>query len=171
MALIDSQGRLFGKISILDAGALLVVGLVVLGIFTGTSNPVAQTSADLKTVEVEAIVKGWSVRRPEALIKVGEQANLIIRNQPYGAVDVKSVKLLPKVVLAPQPDGSMKPLPDPLAEERLSANMLLVLSGKAQETDKGIVFGNSNVKVGTVLELEGRYYSFNATVIDIQVKS
>jgi hypothetical protein len=171
MALIDSQGRLFGKVSILDAGSLLVILLVILGIFTGTSNPVAQTQANLKTVEVEVIVKGWSVRDPEALIKAGEKVNLIIRNQPYGEVDLKSVKFLPKVVLAPQPDGGMKPIPDPLAEERLSTNMLLVLSGRAQEKQQGFVFGNSNVKVGNVLELDGRLFNFNATVIDIQVKS
>lgn len=170
MALIDSQGRLFGKVSLLDAGAALVILLVVLGIFTGTSNPVAQTGAKLKTVEVEAIVKGWNVRRPTDLIKPGEKVNLIIRNQPYGQIDIQSVEFLPRTVLAPQPDGSMKAIPDPLAEERLNVNMLLVLSGKAEETDKGIIFGNSNVKVGTVLELDGRLYNFNASVIDIQVK-
>lgn len=170
MALIDSQGRLFGKVSLLDAGAALVILLVVLGIFTGTSNPVAQTGAKFKTVEVEAIVKGWNVRRPMDLIKPGEKVNLIIRNQPYGQITIKSIEFLPRTVLAPQPDGSMKVVPDPLAEERLNVNMLMVLSGKAEETDKGIVFGNSNVKVGTVLELDGRLYNFNASVIDIQVK-
>jgi len=44
MAILDSKGRLFGKVSILDLGAALVILLVVVGIFffPGTSGSVAQ---------------------------------------------------------------------------------------------------------------------------------
>ena len=44
MALLDSKGRLFGKVSILDLGALLIILGVVFGIFflPGRSGSVAQ---------------------------------------------------------------------------------------------------------------------------------
>ncbi|MDZ4875046.1 MAG: hypothetical protein CLLPBCKN_004442 [Chroococcidiopsis cubana SAG 39.79] len=34
MKILDSQGRLFGKVSLLDIGAALVIFLVVVGIFS-----------------------------------------------------------------------------------------------------------------------------------------
>ena len=33
MAIVDSQGRLFGKVSILDIGAALIILMVLVGIF------------------------------------------------------------------------------------------------------------------------------------------
>ncbi len=44
MAILDSKGRLFGKINLLDLGAGLVILLVIFGIFIfpGTSGSVAQ---------------------------------------------------------------------------------------------------------------------------------
>jgi hypothetical protein len=44
MKLLDSKGRLFGKVSVLDIGAALIVLMVLFGIFfyPGTSGSVAQ---------------------------------------------------------------------------------------------------------------------------------
>jgi hypothetical protein len=170
MALVDSQGRLFGKISILDLGAILVILLVIIGILTGTSTPVLP-QLNTKAVEVEALVKGLGSRSPSTLMQPGEKTNLIIRNQPYGQITIKSVKILPRNVLAPQQDGTLKPVPDPLAEQRFSTDMLIVLDGKAQLTPSGLVFGNSKVKVGSIIELDGPLYNFNASVIDVRIQS
>jgi len=38
MKILDSQGRLFGKVSILDLGAALVILLVLVGIFFPVSS-------------------------------------------------------------------------------------------------------------------------------------
>lgn len=174
MKLLDSQGRLFGKISILDVGAALVILLVIVGIFffPGTSGSVAQVGVTTKPVEVDLIVRGLSVRDPKALIQEFEktkQTNVIIRNQPYGKIDIKSVQLLDKMLAVPQPDGSVKPKPDPRVEENFSSNMLITLTGKAQITETGPVLGNSKLKIGTPIELEGFTYNFNSSVIDVRV--
>jgi len=103
---------------------------------------------------------------PQQLVKQGVQGrwktNIIIRNQPHGQIGIKSVKQLPRTVLVPQPDGSLKELPDPRANQ-FSTDMLLTL-GKI--TDNGPVIGNSKLKIGPV-ELEGFNYNFNA-VIDVR---
>jgi len=58
MKILDSQGRLFGKVSILDFGAALVILLVLVGIFfPGTSGSVAQVGIATKPVEVDLIVR------------------------------------------------------------------------------------------------------------------
>lgn len=176
MAILDSKGRLFGKVNILDLGALLVIVMVIFGIFVfpGTSGTVAQVGAKTVPLEVDLAVRGLNVRDPEQLFengfKKGGKTKVIIRNQPYGEIAIKSVQLLPRTVIVSQPDGSVKELPDPKVNN-FSTDMLLTLTGNAQVTKDGPVLGNSKVKIGMPFELEGFNYNFNATVIDVRLQS
>lgn len=174
MAILDSKGRLFGKISILDLGAAIVILMVLFGIFLfpGTSGSVAQVRTQTKPVEVDVIVRGLSILNPENLVNEfneTKQTSLIIRNQPHGKVDVKSVQLLERTVVVPQPDGSVEAKPDPRGDRTYSTDMLLTLGGNAQMTDNGLVLGNSKLKIGTPVELEGMTYNFNGSVIEVRM--
>jgi hypothetical protein len=175
MAILDSKGRLFGKVSLLDIGAALIVLLVVVGIFllpgnSGTS--LAQLGSSTKPIEVDVIVRGLTVSNPQSLISAMEdekKTTIIIRNQPYGQVNVLKVTALPRTVAAPQPDGSVKPLPDPRPELNYTVDMLVTLGGQAQVLADGPVLGNSKIKVGTQMELEGQTYRFNAPVVGVRI--
>lgn len=175
MAILDSKGRLFGKLNILDVGAAIVIVLVLFGIFIfpGTTGSVAQIGTKTVPIEVDLVVRGLNVRDTERLqekgFTKGGKTNVIIRNQPYGQINIKSLQVLPKTIMVPQPDGTVKELPDPRANN-FSTDMLLTLEGKAQITDNGPVLGNSKVKIGSTFELEGFNYNFNSSVIDIRVK-
>lgn len=171
MAILDSKGRLFGKVSILDLGAACIILLVLVGIFffPGTTGSVAQLQGT-KPIEVDVLVRGLSILDPEALLQEFQEekkTNIIIRNQPHGQVDIKSVRQLPRTVLVPQPDGSVKALPDPRTDT-YSTDMTITLGGNAQITENGAVLGNNKIKIGTPVELEGKNYDFNASVIDIR---
>lgn len=175
MAILDSKGRLFGKLNILDFAAVLVILLVIFGIFVfpGTSGSIAQINSKKVPIEVDLVVRGLNVRDPERLFSngfnKGGKTNVIIRNQPYGQIGIKSVQVLPRKVNVSQPDGTVKELPDPKSNN-FSTDMLLTLEGQAEVNDSGPVLGNSKVKIGMPFELEGFNYNFNATVIDIRVK-
>jgi hypothetical protein len=174
MAILDSKGRLFGKVSILDVGAALVILLVVVGIFffPGTTGSVAQIGGGTKPVEVDVIVRGLSVRDPAGLIEQFQEkkkTSIIIRNQPYGQVDIKSVQTLPQTLAVPQPDGTVKELPDPRSNS-FSTDLMMTLGGQGQITKDGPVLGNSKIKIGTPVELEGMDYNFRASVIEVRVK-
>ena len=175
MAILDSKGRLFGKINILDFGAVLVILLVIFGIFflPGGSGSVAQVGSTTKPVEVDLIVRGLNVRDPQGLfnqgLTKGGKTNIIIRNQPHGSIAIKSVQPLPRTLMVPQPNGSLKELPDTRSNS-FSTDMLLTLEGKAQITDNGPVIGPSKLKIGVPIELDGFNYNFNATVIDVRIK-
>jgi hypothetical protein len=173
MKILDSQGRLFGKLSVLDVGAGLVILLVIIGIFffPGSSGSVAQINTNTKPIEVDLIVRGLNIRDPKILFDTldkEKKTNVIIRNQPYGEIDVKSYRQLPRNLAVPQPDGSVKALDDPRSDI-YSTDMLLTLAGKAQITKTGPVLGNSKIKIGMSLELEGFNYDFNATIIDLRI--
>lgn len=174
MNILDSRGRLFGRFSILDIGAVLVSLAVIVGIFVvpGDSGSVAQVGATIKPVEVDVMVRGLTVADPQALVETFEKqgtTDIIIRNQPFGSVDVKSVKELPRTVAAPQPDGSLKAVPDPRPELDFTIDMLVTLAGNAQVTNDSAVFGGNKVKIGTQMELEGLTYRFNTTVVGVRI--
>ncbi|MEG4496195.1 DUF4330 domain-containing protein [Microcoleus sp. F10-C6] len=173
MKILDSQGRLFGKLSILDVGAAMIVLLVAVGIlfFPGTSGgSVAQVGSSFKPVEIDAIAIGLKGTNVQDLFKPGDKINVVIRNQPSGQITIKSAKTLTRTLAVPQPNGTLKALPDPREEEAFSKNMMFTLEGKGQLTENGPVLGNTKVKIGTTLELEGKKYIFNASVIDVRVK-
>ncbi|MCC5609329.1 DUF4330 domain-containing protein [Nostoc sp. CHAB 5834] len=175
MAILDSKGRLFGKINLLDLGAALVTLLVIFVVSSSilSSLGVAQVGEKLVPIEVDLVVRGLNVRDPEQLfnngLKKGGKTNVIIRNQPYGQIEIKSVQQLPRTVNVFQPNGTVKELPDPKTNN-FSTDMLLTLEGKAKSTKSGLVLGRSKVKIGMPFELEGFNYNFNATVIDIRLK-
>ncbi|MEO1093771.1 MAG: DUF4330 domain-containing protein [Cyanobacteria bacterium J06638_28] len=175
MAILDAKGRLFGKVSLLDIGAALVILMVVVGIFIfpGTGGSVAQVGeSNLKPVEVDVMVRGLTVSDPEELfqtLKASETTNIIIRNQPYGQVDIKDVQKLPRSQAVAQPDGSVKAFPDPRPELQYTIDMLITLTGEATITDNGPVFGNSKVKVGTQIEIEGELYNFNTSTVGVRI--
>jgi len=173
MNLLDSKGRLFGKFSLLDIGAALVILLTIIGIFVvpGTSGKSTIAQVTKEPIEVDVIVRGLSVLNPNALINqfnTEKKTNIVIRNQPAGQVDIKNVKPLARNVLVPQPDGSVKVLPDPRTEN-YSQDMIMTLSGQAEVTDTGAVVGGQKVKIGTLIELEGDNYNFNTSVIDVRL--
>ena len=175
MAILDSKGRLFGKFNILDIGALLVILLVIAGIFLfpGTTGSVAQVGTTTKPIEVDLVVRGLKVRDIDRLsdqgFTKGGKTNVIIRNQPYGQIPIKSIQVLPRKIVVTQPDGSVKLVADP-RENIFSTDMLLTLAGKATVTDNGPVLGNNKVKIGMTFNLEGFNYNFNGSVIDVRIE-
>ena len=60
-------------------------------------------------------------------------------------------------------------MPDPRPELNYTIDMLITLAGEAQVTDTGPVFGNTKVKVGTPIELDGNLYNFNTSTVDVRV--
>ncbi|WP_299406163.1 DUF4330 domain-containing protein [Acaryochloris sp. IP29b_bin.148] len=168
MAVLDSKGRLFGKVNLLDAGAVLIILFIMAAIFLfpGPSGTLANASSN---IEVDLLVLGLKSRDPQNLIKSGETASFKIRNQPVGEVKIKEVDFLPRTTHAPQPDGSIKAVTDPRPEEQFSVNMIVTLEGKGQTTENGPVFGSTLIKIGMPVELDGSLYNFKPSVIDIRV--
>ncbi len=169
MAIVDSQGRLFGKVSVLDVGAALVILLVVFGIFIF---PGASGSAQgaRQPVEVDVVVRGLSVINPKDVIKPGNSTNILVRKQPSGAVKVKEIKFLPRTVATPQPDGTLKVFPDPRPELALTTDMMLTLASEVPVVDGTPVLGGEKAKIGTIIELDGPTYNFASSVVAIRMK-
>ncbi|TVQ44215.1 MAG: DUF4330 domain-containing protein [Gloeocapsa sp. DLM2.Bin57] len=172
MTIIDRQGRLFGKISIIDLGAALVILLVLIGIFVvpGPTGSVAQIAAN-QPIEVDLLVRGLGVNNIEQLFSEFQeqpQANVVIRSQPAGQVEIKAAKELERTVSVPQPDGTVLALPDPRPEIVIIRDLLITIAGEGQVNNEGAILGKQKVRIGTSIELDGRTYNFNGTVIEVR---
>lgn len=174
MVILDSKGRLFGKVSLLDIGAALAIAAVIFGIFIypGATGSIAQSNANTKEVEVDVIARGLTVLNPEEfLAELGQtdSTDIIVRNQPYGRIDVKKVIALPRSVAVPQPDGSVKSFPDPRPELGYTADMLITLGGRTTLAEDGAPLLGQPVKIGTPIEIEGENYNFRVSTIAVRI--
>jgi hypothetical protein len=172
MAILDQKGRLFGKLSIVDIGAIALISLALIGLFLVPSNSgtsIAQiVTAETKPVEVEMMVRGLTVVDPVNLIKAGEKPNIIIRNQPRGQVTVKAVKILIPKIPVPKADGTVNVIPDPRLEETYARDFAITLSANAKVTNDGVVLESEKVKVGTPIEIESPKYIMRGSVMAVR---
>ena len=174
MELLDSKGRLLGRISILDLGAGLAIILAIVSIFIVPNRSGTSTIAQVirTPIEVDVIVRGLGVGDPNSFInqfKKTKVTNIVIRHQPAGEFEIRKITPLPRTIAVPQPDGSVKALPDPRPEIIFFQDMILTLKGNAQLTDTGAVVGKQKIKIGTKIELEGKDYNFNTSTIAVRI--
>ena len=173
MKILDSKGRLFGKFSILDLGAACVILLVIFGIFfyAGPTGSIAQINDRTTEIEVDIIIRWLGLSDPQAIKQEFEKQNkadIIIRNQPAGQVKLQKVTFLPRTVNVPQPDGTVKALPDPRPELNNMKDLVITFRGEGQITSGGAVLGNQKVKIGSQIELDSINYNFKGNVMGVR---
>ncbi len=165
--MIDSEGRLFGRFNLLDLLAVLVLAGAVLGFGLAKAGRAGIHSKirGHAIAEVDCYIRG-PIENP-ALIKPGEKTFITLRNVPYNSVRIVAVKETPQLIAVPQPNGTVKGLPDP--GDPLGKDILVTIRDKAQMTDDGVVFGDSKVKVGTPIDLEGYRYRLHGSIVDVRI--
>jgi hypothetical protein len=166
---IDEQGKLWGRINVIDLTVLLLVLLVGAGFLglRGEQTSKAQTAqAKPIPLEFDMLIRGLSIGNPEALLKSGDRPRIIIRNQPAGQVLVKTVKIIPNLIPVALPSGKISYVPD--VASPYSRDILLTLSADAQMTDDGAVVGGTKLKVATPIEVETARYDIKGSVIDLR---
>jgi Domain of unknown function (DUF4330) len=172
MSILDRQGRLFGKISIFDIAAVLVILAAGIGIFVPVGNSSGSSiGGKTETAEVDVVVRGLNVMNIDQLQKdfgAGNKLSFVIRNQPSGSVEIKTLKVLDRLIAVSQPDGSTKAIKDP-RPDMFSVDMLITVLGKGQATEGGFTLGGSKVKIGSSVEIDQKNYNFNASVIDVRL--
>jgi Domain of unknown function (DUF4330) len=162
--LIDSQGKLFGKVNIIDALvllALLLGGLAFVFLRTGTSAQISEVTAP---VEIDMIIRSLSVGDPR-VFEVGKETSVVIRNQPAGNLTILKVKTLPHQVTLVV-NGSVKTVSDP--SDPYGKDFVVTLGGSATVTKDGLVIGRVKAKIGTPVEIEGYKYILKGSIVDVR---
>ncbi|MEA5569717.1 DUF4330 domain-containing protein [Calothrix sp. UHCC 0171] len=173
MVILSFKSRLHKRFSYILGRFLLVLILLLVSIFCSPILPVmvAEANPAIESVEVDVLIQAMGVRNPQVLLedglKVGNSTKVTLRNQPEGMMSIQSVKQLPITIAVPQPDGSVKELPDP--KDNYKVDLLITLAGKAQIQEKGLFFGKSQLRVGTPTEIEGFNYLSRGSIIDVRI--
>ena len=166
----SKPGRSF---NLLDGAAAAAVVLAAAGVVWSPklSGAVAKATGALRPVIVTVDVRGVPSADPAALLKGAEaegKVAIVIRNQPHGSVKVRKIVPLERRLTILTPDGKLVSVPDPNQQTFSTFDGRYVLKGEGRRTGGGVVLGNTTLKIGAPVELEGSNYRFNGTVTNLR---
>jgi hypothetical protein len=166
MPLLDTNGRLFGKFNVLDAGLVLLLAIGALGVFLVQSNLHATSNAMVQGETDIDIRIMFTLRSEDAqLLKAGEMTNITIRNQPRGEVKILDVQKAPvQVMLAV--NGKPSAVTD--TTEKNVQSYWVTLRDHATITKEGYVAEGVKIKVGVPVDLEGFKYFVHGGIVDVR---
>ncbi|MEB3288196.1 MAG: DUF4330 domain-containing protein [Vampirovibrionales bacterium] len=167
MALVDSTGRLFGKINVFDAALMLVFALIAAGIIAvqsgwhETSGEVVNGETD---IEYSFLMHNAKTLRPD-LFKPGKKISMTIRNQPRGEVTIVKSEVSPKKAIIQNASGQFTLVDDP--SDPHGYEYLVTVKDHAVVTDQGYVTDGVKVKIGMTIDVEGFDFRFPAVIVDV----
>lgn len=165
MKIIDRNGRLFGKISVIDVIVLLAVIVVAVAIYVKTHKP--QTGSNVPTT---SIVYQMQVENlPEYLvqsIQVGDQIYDKERSTGGSLGTITNIEVSDGTKEATFADGTMEIVP---AQDRY--NLLLTVQGEGLVEADGSYLLNRvyDLGVNSSREFNNKYGIFVGRILDIQV--
>lgn len=159
--MLDKQGRLFGRVSIIDLAIILAIVLVIAGVFyrgRGTDAPVAA-----KTVQIKVVCP---FVYPDVVpnIKAGDQ---LVANNQLVPVYIKEVEVKKAATTVSKPDGSMI-----LTENPFRKDIFLVIEGQTTAVSSyQIMLGGQQVRAGKDdYFVKTRTVELKATILNVEVK-
>lgn len=167
--MIDSQGKVLGRINIIDLSFVIIVIAMVSGLawmYLGKS-PLEKKILAKGDASVVVGIRGARVR-DASIFKKDEDVFITIRNQRYEPVHVTGFVINPRQV--PFLDSNNKPIAvnDPTQPDVKDID--LTFTHAAEETAEGIVMGGHQLKVGVTVELDAYGYHFNASILKVNFK-
>ncbi len=164
MKLIDRNGRLFGKISVIDVIVLVVVAALVAAVFY--RNRLPQTGTSVTTVPVVYTMQLQN--QPEYMldaIQVGDQLFDQARSTNGSLGTITDIQVSDGTSLASFPDGTAAVVP---AEGYY--DLLLTIEAQAMIDGNGMVLINRVYAMGVNTNRTfTKYASFSGRVTDLQV--
>ena len=148
-----------------DLAAIVAMAMAAAGLLWSPKlvSGLAAVSGQLEPIDVIVDIKHIPVADPAALlasIKEEGETRLVVRNQPSGTLQVLDGRLRQR--LAVLADGST--IPDPDQKEFTTFDAQLLLQARGRETKTGFALGDTNLKIGVPIEVEGRLYRLKGVV-------
>lgn len=168
------DGKLFGKINLIDLLVILIIILGVLGIYlvkSGKFLTSSRVNLGTKEVKFDVLMKGVKLSTNSNILKAGDQSFITIRNVPYTKLTIlKSIKT-PCQVILPNPKNLSRAIAVTDPTSPYTFNFLITLKDEAIITPDGPVIGGNKIKIGLPIDLEGYNYKLGGTVADVRVEN
>ena len=165
------QGKIFGKINVIDCIIVLVVIVMIfsaLAVKKGLYRPNVN-SQGIKTVEFEVTTRAYDITSQKDILTKGDKTFITIRNVPYTELEIVDVK---KDSMREMFFNYDRPEVPYLIKNVAYPNRyqyVVTLKDNAQITDDGAVIGGNKIKIGLPIDLEGFNYRISGTVSDVRV--
>ena len=166
------DGKLFGRINIIDFGVIFILLLGLTGLFLVKSGKFATSASVIKKeamIEFDVAVRGVKLSKYDELFKSGQKTFITIRNVPYTSLNIVKAEILPWQTIIPDPNDPKKALAVADPSEPNTYNFLVTLKDKALITADGAVIGGNKIKTGLLVTLEGYEYRVTGSVSDVRV--
>ena len=162
MKIMDKNGRLFGKISIIDVVVLLVVAVMALGLYVKSNTKNITASTEDETITYQVMVNAI----PDYMAQALKVEDLVFEDGVYGDSlgKVTDIEISDGDRLAGLPNGTLEMLP-----VEGTVNMLVTIEGKGI-VDEGNYMLNRiyNLGINSARTFCTPYTQFTGTVINIE---
>jgi len=167
------NGKIFGKINIIDFAVVAVIVLAILGVVLVKAGKHVTSAGIIKetgTVEFDVVMRGQKLSKDEDLFTKGDKTFITIRNVPYTSLKIVDCIREPWKTIIPDPKNPSQAIAvtDPTAP--YTYNFFVTLEDKAVITPDGPVIGGNKIKIGLPVVLEGYKYRLQGVVSDVRVK-
>lgn len=164
--MIDNQGKLFGRINIIDLSLFVILTGIVAGLlwsFLGQS-PLEQKILARGQAEVVVAIRGARILDP-SILNEDEKVFLTIRNQRYEAVKVTSIKHWQRKALFLGKNDQPVVVDDPTSPEIRDIDLTFVHA--AEKTAEGIQMDGHHLKVGNTVEFDAFGYNMRGSIMNV----
>ncbi|MGE5484557.1 MAG: DUF4330 domain-containing protein [Ignavibacteriales bacterium] len=163
MRLIDSRGRILGKVNIIDLLIVVMVLTALYGFWHARSASTGLAALRGGTREIEATFVVSNVRpATSSVIKVGDKVNDSKTNTYLG--EVTAVRVEPAEIAVTGPDGR-------IYESRSATrqDVWVTIRGQGRVSPNAITLGSNEIRIGTQISLKTNIYAVQSTVMEINV--
>lgn len=154
---LDKNGKLFGKINIIDVAVILIAAAVVVGIFVRFTGGAGKIVTETKKVEYTVQIKGVRGYTVDALREMGQ-----VTDKKYATVvgEITNVEVEDALHESTTASGKIKTVRLP---DRYDCLVTIVTDGK--ESDSGY-FNNNNdeLSVGRDYNIYSKYVSTSGVI-------
>ncbi len=157
---IDSKGRLFGKINIIDLAVVLLVGLLIAGGVYKFSNMQNVSTEDQKQISVKIEIEGEKQGLVDA-IKAGDTLFDSVRGTEFGKITGKTIKPHQEMVINKDGTVEYKEIPGSFDGE-------IEIDAMAIVDSEGVLVATKAIYIGSEIRLKSSLYVFTCKVIDIK---
>lgn len=157
---IDSKGKLFGKINIIDLALVLLVGLLIAGGVYKFSNMQNVSTEDQKQISVKIEIEGEKQGLVDA-IKAGDTLFDSVRGTEFGKIVGKTIKSHQEMVINKDGTVEYKEIPGSFDGE-------IEIDAMAIVDSEGVLVATKAIYIGSEIRLKSNLYVFTCKVIDIK---
>ncbi len=158
--IIDSKGKLFGKINIIDLVLVLVVVLLIAGGVYKFSNFQSISAEDRRQINVTIEIEGEKKGLVDA-IKEGDILLDSVRGTEFGKITGKTIRPHQELVINKDGTVEYKEIPGAFAGEIGIESMAIV-------DNEGILVATKPLYIGSEIRLKSNLYVFTCKVVDIR---